>query len=143
MRRAYQASGWAASMSASGILRLSSARPSADRPRGDEVAIGGAHGALAELGQPGPVRQPLGELFAFVGDAPALGGPQQTAIALGDRIARERPHDLEDLGGVLLVSDQAPDGPKRPQRLQVEGVAPPLGRLTRLWLTEHLRGCNH
>jgi hypothetical protein len=41
--------------------------------RGDEVAIGGADRARAELRQPGRIRQPLGELVALVGDAAALG----------------------------------------------------------------------
>ena len=86
-----------------------------------EIAVGGADGARPEARQPGRVVELVRQLLAQEGLAAALHGAEQAVVAAGDRAAGQGAHDLEHLGGVLLVANQPAEGPQGGQRLKPLG----------------------
>ena len=60
--------------------------------------------------------QQQGQFLAQEGLAAALHGLEHVVVAARDRAAGQGAHDLEHLGGVLLVTDQLAEGAERGQR---------------------------
>ena len=83
-----------------------------------EVAVGGPDRAEPETGQPDGVVELVRQFLAQEGLTTAFHGLQHAVVTAGDRAPGQRPHDLEHLGGVLLVADQLAEGPQGGQRLE-------------------------
>src|SRR5262252_3466212 len=77
-------------------------------PRRDELAVARSDSARRELRQPVAVLEQIRQFHSEIGLPATLRCLQEAQIAVEERTACERTHNLEHLNGVLLVGDKQP-----------------------------------